>query len=350
MALGIVSLAQSPTCQFYGEVERLDESRSKPMTRFVLLSAVALAMLVFVACAAETVVTVIVTPTPGPNPTPIIQTVVVPVIQTVVVPATPQIRIVVATPTIGPTPVPLVQTIIVTPTPGPTATPFIQTVVVTATPAPTNTPTPTMQSMPGMSPGLPEIQEIGLIENYAIGGYFPSNIVVLKDIPVRIFLTRLHREHINKFAIDPFYSSSQVILPGEIGVIEFVPDRVGEFRIRNVGHGAVADLIVVETQQEAREYIEARGRQMYALIHSVDDFRIYPELLVVHSGIPVTIHNISLIDQHQVSIESFLSPENVNVMPGEISRFEFTPNEPGIFTIRHELHGFTGNLIVAEAP
>ena len=316
-------------------------------------------MLVIGACAADTVVTVIVTATPGPNPTPIIQT--------VVVPATPQIRVVVATPTMGPTPVPLVrtvvvtptigptsvplvQTIIVTPTPGPTATPLIQTVVVTATPKPTNTPTPTMQSMAGMSPGLPEVQEIGLIENYAANQYFPRNIVVLKDIPVRIFLTRLHREHINNFRIDPFYSSSEVFLPGEIGVIEFVPDQVGEFKIRNVGHGNEADLIVVETQQEAREYIEGRGRQTYALIHSVDDFRIYPESLAVQSGIPVTIHNISLIDQHQVSIESYHSPENVNVRPGEVSRFEFTPEESGIFTIRHELHGFTGNLIVDGGP
>ena len=200
--------------------------------------------------------------------------------------------------------------------------------------------------MAGMSPGLPEVQEIGLIENYAANQYFPRNIVVLKNIPVRIFLTRLHREHINKFTIDPFYSSSEVILPGEVGVIEFVPDKVGEFKISNVGHGNQADLIVVETQQEAREYIKGRGEQMYALIHSVDDFRMYPETLVVQSGIPVTILNISLIDQHQVSIESFLSPEDLNVKPGEVSRFEFTPEGHGEYTIRHELHGFTGVLIV----
>ena len=164
--------------------------------------------------------------------------------------------------------------------------------------------------------------------------------MVVKDIPVRIFLTRLHREHINNFRIDPFYSSTEEFLPREIGVIEFVPDQVGEFKIRNVGHGNEADLIVVETQHEAREYIEGRGRQMYALIHSVDEFRIYPETLIVQSGIPVTIHNISLVDQHQVSIESFQNPEDVNVKPREVSRFEFTPESSGIFTIRHELHGF----------
>ena len=313
------------------------------MTRLILLGAAVLAVLIFGACGSETVATVIVAPTQGPDPTSIIQT--------VIVPATPQIRIVVATPTVGPTPVPLVQVVIATPTPGPAATPVILIVVVTATPEPTNTPTPAIEStagesMPGMSPDLPEVQEIGLIENYAANQYFPRNIVVLKDIPVRIFLTRLHREHINKFTIDPFYSSSKVILPGEVGVIEFVPDKVGEFKISNVGHGNEADLIVVETLQEAREYIESRGRQMYALIHSIDDFRMYPGTLVVQSGVPVTIHNISLIDQHQVSIETFLSPEDVNVKPGKVSQFEFTPEDHGEYTIQHELHGFTGKLIV----
>lgn len=308
------------------------------MRRFVIFSTVAIAMSFIGACAAGQVVTVIVTPTPGPDPSHIIQT--------VVVPATSQIRMVVVTPTMGPTSVPIVQTVIVTATPGPTAPPIIHTVVVTATPEPTRTPPSNMGSMPGMSPELPEIQEIGLIENYAANRYFPRNIVVLKDIPVRIFLTRLHREHINKFTIAPFYSSSEVILPGEVGVIEFIPDEVGEFKISNVGHGNKADLIVVETQEEARAYIEGRGKQMYALIHSVDDFRMYPETLSVLSGVPLTILNISLIDQHQVSIESFLRPEDVNVKPGEVSRFEFTPEELGEYTIRHELHGFTGELIV----
>lgn len=312
------------------------------MTRIVLLGAVAMAILVYGACAADTVVTVVVTPTPGSIPTPIIQT--------VVVPATPQIKIVVATPTIGPTLAPLVQTVIVTPTPGPTITPIVQTIVVTATPEPTKTTPPTQASMAGMLSELPVIQEIGLIENYAANQYFPKNIVVLKDIRVRIFITRLHREHINNFRIDPFYSSTEKFLPGEIGVIEFVPDQVGEFKIRNVGHGNEADLIVVETQREAREYVEGRGRQMYALIHSVDDFRIFPETLVVQSGIPVTIHNISLITQHQVSIESFQDPEDVNVAPADVSRFEFTPEASGIFTIKHELHGFSGSLVVDEGP
>ncbi len=313
------------------------------MTRFFLLGDATIATLVVSACATTNIVTVIVTPTPEANPNPVAQTVVVatpiPVIQTVIV-----------TPTIGPTLVPVIQTVIVTPTPGPTATPFIITKVVTATPEPTRTPRPTQESMAGMMPVLPLIQEIGLIENYAANQYFPKNIVVVKDIPVRIFLTRLHREHINNFRIDPFFSSTEEFLPGEVGVIEFVPDQVGEFKISNVGHGNEAGLIVVETQEQARDYIQGRGKQMYALIHSVDDSRMFPETIVVQSDIPVTIHNISLIDQHQVSIESFQDPEDVNVAPGEVTQFKFTPTESGMFQITHELHGFTGSLIVGESP
>ena len=88
-------------------------------------------------------------------------------------------------------------------------------------------------------------------------------------------MTRLHREHVNRFTIEPFYSSSEVILPGEIGIIEFIPDQVGESKIRNVGHNFEADLVVVETEEEAKKRIADRGIQMYSLIHSVDDFRRY---------------------------------------------------------------------------
>ena len=196
----------------------------------------------------------------------------------------------------------------------------------------------------------PEIQEIAMIENYAANQYFPKNIVVLKDIPVRIYMTRLHREHINKFSIEPFYSSSEVILPGTVGTIEFMPDQVGEFKIHNVGHGNEADLIVVETLEEAREYIAGRGRQMYSLIHDVDEFRIYPERLVVQTGVPVRIHNISLVTEHRVSLKPYEIPENINVKPKEISLFEFTPEVEGVYIIRHEIHGFTGTLVVGPGP
>ena len=191
-----------------------------------------------------------------------------------------------------------------------------------------------------------KVQEIGLIENYAATKFYPKIIVVLKDVPVRIYLTRLHREHVNKFSIEPFYRSSEVILPGEVGVIEFVADQVGEFEIRNVGHNFGAALIVVATKEEMKNYISAMGKQMYALIHSIDDFRIFPDRLVVQEGVPVTVHNISLIAEHKVSFGPFHQPENINIKPKEITPIEFTPEDSGEYKIRHELHGFTGELIV----
>ncbi len=190
------------------------------------------------------------------------------------------------------------------------------------------------------------VQELSIIENYAATRFFPQWIVVLKDVPVRMYLTRLHREHVNRFSIDPFYSSSEVILPGEIGLIEFVPDQVGAFKIRNVGHNFEADLVVVETLEEARQLVTERGRQMFSLIHSVDDFRIFPDRLVLQEGIPARIHNISLLADHQVSLRPFDDPAEINVRPREISIVDFTPRESGLFTIRHELHGFTGELVV----
>lgn len=250
----------------------------------------------------------------------------------------------------GQDPTPIIHTVVVTPTAGPTTAPIIHTVVVTATPPPTSTPRPTLEGMSDMMPGMPSVQEISMIENYTATRFWPRNIVVIKDIPVRIFLTRLHREHVNRFTIDPFFSSTEVILPGEVGIIEFLPDQLGEFKISNVGHNFSADLIVVETQAEANEYIADRGIQMYALIHDVDQFRMFPETIVVKKDIPVTIHNISLIAEHQVSVEPYEMGEQINVLPGEITRFEFTPDATGEFTILHKLHGFTGRLIVEEVP
>lgn len=284
------------------------------MGRLTVFGLAVLLALTVVGCSAKSIVTVIVTPTPGQNPTPII------------------------------------QTVVVTATPGPTMAPIIQTVVVTATPPPTSTPRPTIEAMPGMPAEMPEVQEISIIENAAATRFWPRNIVVIKDIPVRLYLTRLHREHINLFTIGPFFSSAEQILPGEVGIIEFTPNQLGQFDISNVGHGFHADLIVVETREEANEYVASRGIQMYALIHDVDQFRMFPEIILVQKDIPVTIHNISLFTEHQVSIEPYEMGEKINVKPGELTRFEFTPNTVGDFMILHKIHGFTGTLIVEGGP
>ncbi|MCZ6539270.1 MAG: hypothetical protein O6922_05540 [Chloroflexi bacterium] len=204
-------------------------------------------------------------------------------------------------------------------------------------------PTSTQASAP---PKDPAFQEVAIIENYAATRFYPRAIVVLKGVPVRLYLTRLHREHVNLFEISPFFSSSDVILPGEVGVLNFTPDRAGTFKIRNVGHNFEADLVVVESKQDIANFYADRGRQMYALIHSIDDFRIFPENLTLQDGVPTTIFNISLIAQHRVSFKPFHVPVDINVLPGEITTVEFAPDQQGAFTVFHELHGFSGALIV----
>ncbi|MEE9262694.1 MAG: plastocyanin/azurin family copper-binding protein [Dehalococcoidia bacterium] len=217
-------------------------------------------------------------------------------------------------------------------------------IVSTPTPPPTPTPTPTPEGIIEK----PTVQEVAIIENYAATRFFPREIVVIKGIPVKLYLTRLHREHVNRFTIDPFFSSSEVILPGEVGLIEFLPDQLGKFRIRNVGHGFEATLVVVETMEEARQYFVDKGVKMLALIHSLDDSRIFPEQSFVVKDVPVRVFNISLTADYKVSIAPFYVAEDVNVRPREIASFDFTPDSTGEFTIRDETQGFMGTLTVEE--
>ena len=101
-------------------------------------------------------------------------------------------------PTVTPTPTPDARAVEITPTP----TPEAEAVEITPKPEATRL--------------EPAVQEFAIIENYAATRFYPREIVVLKGIPVKLYLTRLHREHVNKFTISPFYSSSAVILPGEV--------------------------------------------------------------------------------------------------------------------------------------
>ena len=87
---------------------------------------------------------------------------------------------------------------------------------------------------------------------------------------------------------------------------------------------------------------------MYSLIHSIDEFQIFPDKLVVQKDIPTRLHNISLIAEHRVSVDPFFIADDLNVKTREISIFNFTPDSAGEFTILHEIHGITGQLIVEE--
>ena len=60
----------------------------------------------------------------------------------------------------------------------------------------------------------------------------------------------------------------------------------------------------------------------------------------------MTIHNIGVAVEDMVSFKPFHIPEGFNVRLKEITPISSTPESPGEFEIRHELHGFTGTLIV----
>ena len=235
-----------------------------------------------------------------------------------------------------------------------------------ALPTPTSPPTPTVEpTHEGMAmdpmatsevmmmtpPPPPEViekfsgQEVAVIE---VGNRFwPDPLVVVKGIPSKLYLSRTHAEHINSFVIASEYFTD-VILPGQIGEMEFMLDEAGEFKITNAGHGWEGDLVAVDTAEEAKIFRREREVQEFTLLHSLDEFRIVPDRLVVQKGVPVKIYNIAMKFEHRVSIEPFYVPEDINVKPRFNTTIEFTPDEVGEFTILHEIHGIMGTLVVEE--
>ena len=188
------------------------------------------------------------------------------------------------------------------------------------------------------------MQELALLENYAATSFFPDTILVRRGVPVRLYFTRLHSEHVNQFAIEPFFSTSDVVLPGEVATFEFLPDVAGEFKIRNVGHGFEATLVVVENEQEEAAMRAEEGIQEFALIYN--DGTTTPQEITVEKDIPVKVYNLAIDGQHRISVPPFYSPAAANVEPMEITTFEFTPNETGTYEILDEISGFLATLIV----
>ena len=252
-----------------------------------------------------------------------------------------------ATPT--PTPAPAATTPTLTPTPTltitpttPTPTPSSPTLTPMQTPKSTPSPTPVEMETPAPEPS---VQELALLENYAATSFFPKMIIVSKDIPVKIYFSRLHREHVNKFAIEPFFSTTDAIYPGEVATIDFLPDRAGAFSIRNVGHGFEATLFVAENEQEAISKQAEQKVQEFALIYSLDEGRIFPEQIIIQKDIPVKVYNLGIDSEYLVAVAPF-TLEAVNIDPKKITTFEFTPNETGTFAIRDQLHGLETKLTV----
>ena len=189
-------------------------------------------------------------------------------------------------------------------------------------------------------------QEIATIENYAANKFFPNRVVVVRDVPLKLYVTRLHTEHVNRFTIEPFLESTKFFPPGTVGLEQFTPDQIGEFKMHNVGHGYEGDFIVVDTPEEANRRIAEMGVQEFSLIHDVEGGRIYPERIVVQAGIPVRIFNTSLSTTVTLSIEPFYRPAEANVFRRDITTFEFTPDKVGEFTIGYANYPVTAVLLV----
>lgn len=90
------------------------------------------------------------------------------------------------------------------------------------------------------------VQEFEMTMSVFPGKFRPDRLTVKKGVPVRLLLRALHREHVNFLSIRPFVRSVSLEPPGKVTVIEFVPNQTGTFKIRNVGHGVEATLVVVE--------------------------------------------------------------------------------------------------------
>ena len=215
-----------------------------------------------------------------------------------------------------------------------------------ATPTQPSAGTATRSPEEAETPPASGIQELALLENYAATSFFPDATVVRRGIPVKLYFTRLHREHVNRFSIEPFFITSDVVLPGEVAVFEFLPDELGEYKIRNEGHGFDATLVVVEGEAgEAARRVQ-QGVQEFALIYPADGSAILPGQIIVENGVPVTMFNLALDGQHRIAVPPFYSPLAMNVDPMEITSFEFTPDQSGTFAIVDELSGLEATLIV----
>jgi heme/copper-type cytochrome/quinol oxidase subunit 2 len=91
-------------------------------------------------------------------------------------------------------------------------------------------------------------QEFALIMDYPGNRFYPGSLTVKMGLPVRLFVTTLTREHVNRLSIEPWVKQSDVAMPGQVIVVEFTPDKVGTFKIMNVGHRFTAQLNVVESK------------------------------------------------------------------------------------------------------
>lgn len=180
--------------------------------------------------------------------------------------------------------------------------------------------------------------------------YYPDPIISIVNQPLRLLVTSDRVEHVNRLQIIPWIQSTDIVRVGQILTVEFTPDSIGTFKIRNLGHQFTGDIIIVEDSAAVdAKYIEL-GEQGASLIHSNALTQIFPSTTRVLEDIPLTIHNISLDDEHWISILPWViappTDTTGNVLPRNVTAFQFTPDNTGSFVIQHTVHGFSGTLIV----
>lgn len=140
---------------------------------------------------------------------------------------------------------------------------------------------------------------------------------------------------------------SGTLNPGES--FEFTFKTAGQFPYRCAIHPSMTGMVIVEQKEEVQEF---------ALIHSLAQSKIFPEVITVSKGIKVRLFNTALDGVHpSVTISSDedgknpvfgVKPFAVNV--GQLTTVEFTPDKAGTFFISHRPHGHNiiGKLVVKE--
>ncbi len=110
-------------------------------------------------------------------------------------------------------------------------------------------PTEKRPASPTIEPVTPtkSVQEYALIQRL-YDRYFPDPLIVTQGVPVKLYVTTIAREHVNKISILPFVSETDLILPGKITLVQFTPQQAGEFEILNLGHGFTGKLIVAKSE------------------------------------------------------------------------------------------------------
>ena len=124
----------------------------------------------------------------------------------------------------------------------------------------------------------------------------------------------------------------------------------GQFPYRCAIHPSMTGTVIVEQQKE-----EA---QEFALIHSLAQSKIFPEVITVSQGVKVRLFNTALDGVHpSVAISSDEDGKNpvfgvkpFPVEPGKLTTVEFTPDKAGTFFISHRPHGhnIVSKLVVKE--